>query len=102
MMEMKCNKTNEEPEKQNASARKRVALEEEDRVKLDRWMTEPVLKVRSGLCFHNTPIMSIHHVIHLQCHHVINSLSWSTASINHAIHYPCHPLTMPSIINAIH
>ena len=51
-MEAKRNKTAEEPMKQNAGARKRVALEEEDRVKMDRWMTKPVDKVR------------IHHVIH--------------------------------------
>ena len=42
---MKRNKTAEEPKKQNAGARKRVTLEEEDRVKLDRWMTEPEHKV---------------------------------------------------------
>jgi hypothetical protein len=45
MMEMKRNKTAKEPKKQNAGARKRVALEEEDRVKLDRWMTKPEHKV---------------------------------------------------------
>ena len=39
-MEVKRNKTAEEPKKQNAGARKRVALEEEDKVKLDRWMTK--------------------------------------------------------------
>ena len=33
------------PKKQNAGARKRVALEEEDRVKLHRWMTKPKHKV---------------------------------------------------------
>ena len=37
---MKRNKTAEEPKKQNAGARKRVALEEENRVKLDMWMTK--------------------------------------------------------------
>ena len=47
MMEMKRNKTAEEPLKQNAGARKRVALEEEDRVKMDKWMTKPVHKVRT-------------------------------------------------------
>ena len=31
----------------NAGARNRVALEEEDSVKLDRWMTEPVQKVKT-------------------------------------------------------
>ena len=36
MMEMKRKKTAEEPKKQDAGARKRVALEEEDRVKLYR------------------------------------------------------------------
>ena len=45
MMELKRNKTAEEPKKQNAGARKRVALEEEDRVKLERFMTKPEHKV---------------------------------------------------------
>ena len=77
---------------QNAGARKRVALEEEDRVKLDRWMTKPVHKVRT--MFPNIPILSIHHVIHLQCHPF-------TMSFIH--HYgPCHPLTMPSFHIFIH
>ena len=66
MMEMKRNKTAEEPKKQNVSAIKRVALEEEDRVKMDRWMTEPVHKVRT--MFPKQHHLCIHHVIHLQCH----------------------------------
>ena len=48
---MKCNMTGEEAIKQNVGSRKRVAMEEEDRVKLDRWMTKPV-----------------HHVIHSPFH----------------------------------
>ena len=52
---MKRNKTAEEPKKQNAGARMRVALEEDDRVKIDRWMTETTHKVRT--------MSSVHHVI---------------------------------------
>ena len=47
MVEMKCNKTAKEPKKLNACARKRVTLDEEDMVKLDQWMTEPVHQVRT-------------------------------------------------------
>ena len=61
MMEMKHNKTAEKPKKQNAGAKKRVALEEEDRVKLDRWMTDPVHKVRTVFPKHL-------HVVYLLCH----------------------------------
>ena len=57
MMEMKRNKTAEEPKKQNAGARKRVK-----RVKMDRWMTEPVHKVR------NITMLSIYSFINLPCH----------------------------------
>ena len=46
-MEMRGNMTAKELKKQNAGARKRAALEEEDRVKLDSLMTEPVHKVRT-------------------------------------------------------
>ena len=82
MKEMKRNKTAKEPKKQNAGAWKRVALEEEGRVKLDRWMTQPVHKVRTMLPKHP-------HVIHLQCHR------FTMSSIHY--HSPCHPLTMPSL-----
>ena len=92
IMEMKRKKTAEEPKKQNAGAKKRVALEEEDRVKMDRWMTEPVHKVRT--MFPKQHHLSIHHVIHLQCHR------FTLSSID--LHGPCHLLTMPSIDHAIH
>ena len=65
--------------------------EEEDRVKLDRWMTKPVHKVRT--MFPNIPILSIHHVIHLQCH------PFTMSFIHH--HGPCYPFTKPSIHNVI-
>ena len=87
MMEMKRNKTDKEPKKQNTSVGKRVALEEEDRVKLDRYMTEPEHKVWT--IFYKNP-----HVVYSPCHpftvssvhHVINSPSWSMPSIYHVIH----------------
>ena len=63
MMEMKRKKTAKEPKKQNAGARKRVALGEENRVKLDMWMTESVPKVRTMFSKH--PQVAIHHVIQL-------------------------------------
>ena len=66
-MEAKRNKTAEEPMKENAGARKRVALEEEDRVKMDRWMTKPVDKVRIHLIIHSPyyplTMLAIHHVL---------------------------------------
>ena len=87
MMEMKRNKTAEEPKKQNAGTRKRVALEEEDRVKLDRWMTKPEHKVWTMFPKHPNLVYSPCHPFTVSSvHHVINSLSWSMPSINHAIH----------------
>ena len=56
-----CAETAKEPKKQNACTRKRVALEEEDRLKLDRCMTEPVHKVRTMFPKHP-------HVVYLPCH----------------------------------
>ena len=102
MMEMKRNKTAEEPKKQNAGARKRVTLKEEDRVKMDRWMTKPGHK--GWTMFTKHP-----HVVHSPCHpctvslvhHVTNSPSWSTPSINHAIHSPFHQFNMSSIHHVI-
>ena len=86
-MEMKRNKTAEEPKKQDAGARNRVALEEEEeKVKLEGWMTEPIHKVR--------PVFPKHpHVVYSPCYPftVINSPSWSVPSI-----------PMPSITHAIH
>ena len=87
MMEMKRNKTDKEPKKQNAGGRKRVALEEEDRVKLDRCMTKPDHKVRTMFTKHYHVVYSpFHPFIVSSGHHVINSPSWSMPSINHAIH----------------
>ena len=83
MMEMKRNKTAEEPKKQNAGARKRVALEEENRVKLDRWMTQPKHKVWTMFKNILMLMLSIHHVFHYS---VIGS--------------PCHQLTI--MVHAIH
>ena len=119
MMEMKRNKTAEEPLKQNAGARKRVALEEEDRVKMDRWMTKPVHKVRTVFLKHPHVVyvpchpftMSpVHHVNHLPClpftmssiHNFIHSTSKPVAmpSIHHVIQSPCHPFTTSSIHHA--
>ena len=121
MMEMKRNKTAEEPLKQNAGARKRVALEEEDRVKMDRWMTKPVHKVRTVFLKHPDVVyvpchpftMSpVHHVNHLPClpftmssiHNFIHSTSKPVAmpSIHHVIQSPCHPFTTSSIHHIIH
>ena len=86
MVEMKRNKNIEELKKQNAGARKRVALEEEDRVKLDRWMTELIHKVRTMFPKHPHVVYSPCHPLTVSSvHHVINS-PWSMPSINHAIH----------------
>ena len=81
MMFMKRNKTAEEQKKQNAGDKKRVALKEEDRVKLDRWRTEPVHKVRTIFPKHPN---------------VVN-LSFSIYSV---IGSPCHQLTI--MVHAIH
>ena len=100
MMEMRCNKTAEEPKKQNACTRKRVALEEEeDRVKMDRWMT----KVWTMFTKHPHVVHSPYHpcIVSL-VHHVINSPSWPMPFINHAIHSHSHPFTIPSIHHVIH
>ena len=97
---MKRNKTAKEPKKQNAGARKRVALEEEDRVKLDRWMTKPEHKVWTMFTKHP-------HVVYSPCHPFTVSSrftmsSWSMPSINSAIHSHCHPFTIPLIHHVIH
>ena len=74
MMEMKRNKTAKKPKKQNAGARKRVALVEEDSVKLDRWRTEPV---------HKRTMFTKHpHVVYSPCHPFTVSL------VNHVINSP--------------
>ena len=98
IMEMKRNKTAEEPKKQNAGARNRVALEEEDRVKLDRWMTEPVHKVRpvfpktSPCCLFT--MFSIYSLLGLPCH----QFTILVRAIHYPCHpFPCHPLPMQSI-----
>jgi hypothetical protein len=96
---MKRNKTAKEPKKHNAGARKRVALEEEDRVKLDMWMTKPKHKVWTMFTKHPHFVYSPFTVSSVD--HVINSLSWSMPSTNHAIHSHCHPFTMPSIHHVI-
>ena len=105
MMEMKRNKTAEEPLKQNAGARKRVALEEEDRVKMDKWMTKPVHKVRTVfpkhphvVCLpcHPFTMPSVHHVFLSPCH------SFTICSIQHVNQSPCHPVTLSSIHHIIH
>ena len=110
MMEMKRNKTAEEPNKQNAGARKRVALEEEDRVNLDRWMTRPKHEVWTMFTKHPHVFYwpchpSIHHFIHTPCHpfaissiqHVIHSPWCSMPTIYNVIHSPCHSVTLSSI-----
>ena len=88
---------------QNAGARKRVALEEEDRVKLDRWMTKPVHKVRTMFPKHphiaNSPC---HPFTMSSFHHVIHSPLWSMSSTYHAILSHFHPFTIPSIHHVIH
>ena len=92
---MKRNKTAEEPKKQNDGARMRVALEEDDRVKIDRWMTEPIHKVRTMFAKHSICLFtmsSIYSFIRSPCHQFTMMV--------HAIHY--HPLTMPSIHIVIH
>ena len=105
MMVMKHNKTAVEPLKQKAGARKRVALEEDDRVKMDRWMTKPVHKVRTVfpkhphvvyLPCHPFTMSSVHHVSHLPCH------PFTMSSIHHVFHSPCLPFTMSSIHHFIH
>ena len=87
MMEMKRNKTAKEQKKQNAGARERVALEEEDMKKLDRWMTKPKHKVRTMFTKHPNVVHSPCHPFTVSSvHHVINRLSWSMPFINHSIH----------------
>ena len=107
------------PKKQNAGARKRVALEEEDRVKLNRWMSKPEHKVWTMFTKHPRVVYSPCHPFTVSLvYHVINSPSWSMPSINHAnnshchsftissiyhvIHTPCHPFAMTSIQHVIH
>ena len=113
MMEMKRNKTAVEPKKQDAGARNRVTLEEEDRVKFDRWMTKPKHKVRTVFpcclftmsfiyCVLGWPsnyhqltisftVSFIHHAIHSPCP------SFNISSIHHVILSPCHPFAMSPI-----
>jgi hypothetical protein len=103
MMEMKRYKAAEEPKQQNTGARKWVVLEEEDRVKLDMWMTKPEHKVWTMFTKHPHVVYSPRHPFTVSSvHHVINSPSWSMPSINHAIHSHGHQFTIRSIHHVIH